>query len=83
MKALTTEEEVEVSKLLKRRYKGYSTKAIKGIVDTINHLRAGTMKITDFLVPHISTYQDFLLDTGLHKYVEPIKIEENEYQNGT
>ena len=70
MKALTTEQETEITKILKKRYKGYSTKSIKGVIDTLNHLRAGTMKVTDWLIPHLTTYQDFLLDTGLHKYVE-------------
>lgn len=68
---LTEEEEAEITKLLKKRYKGYSKKAIKGVCDTVNHLRSGTMKVTDWLVPHVTTYQDFLLDTGLHKYLEP------------
>lgn len=77
MEKLTKAQEIEIANILKRRFKKYSEKAIQGMVDTLNHLRTGTMKLTDDLIPGICSYLDWVLDTGLIKYVEQIKIEEN------
>ncbi len=69
MKNLTEDEETEATNILRKRFKHYSKKAIKAQIDTLNHLRKGTMKITDWLVPNVTTYEDWLLDTGLIKFI--------------
>lgn len=67
---LTDEDIKEIEAILRKRCKKYSEKAIAGIVKTINQLRNGTIQLTDYLVPDICTYEDFILDSELGKFLK-------------
>lgn len=72
MEALNDEDRAKIKRILQRNNRYiWRDEIVEKVLENINKLRSGELQLTDWFVPDIMNYQDYLYQLALHKFVLP------------
>jgi len=72
MKPLDEEDRAKIKRILQRNNRViWRDDIVEKVIENINKLRSGELKLTDWFIVDIMDYQDYLYNIALHKYVLP------------
>lgn len=72
MKSLNEEDRAKIKRILQRSNKYiWRDDIVELVIENINKLRSGELKLTDWFVPGIMNFEAYIYQLALHKFVLP------------